>query len=177
MRIRSSKLPLIILVLIVIMIVLTIVLNRLENKPEDYSGMTDEELAVAVQKKVDSMELHALGAMEERDRIEYYLGEFIDALEKSKYEKAYNMLNEKFKQNYFPKLEDFQTYAKTKFPMMFSIEHTNIERNGNTGIGKPEPLKGNLSGFWSRRIDDFHRIVYRISNDILEIASCRDHYE
>ena len=52
-----------------------------------------------------------------------------------------------------------------------------IERNGNTGIGKPEPLKGNLSGFWSRRIDDFHRIVYRISNDILEIASCRDHYE
>ena len=134
MRIRSSKLPLIILVLIVIMIVLTIVLNRLENKPEDYSGMTDEELAVAVQEKVDSMELHALGAMEERDRIEYYLGEFIDALEKSKYEKAYNMLNEKFKQNYFPKLEDFQTYAKTKFPMMFSIEHTNIERNGNTYI-------------------------------------------
>ena len=52
-----------------------------------------------------------------------------------------------------------------------------IERNGNTGIGKPEPLKGNLSGLWSRRIDDFHRIVYRISNDILEIASCRDHYE
>ena len=41
MRIRSSKLPLIILVLIVIMIVLTIVLNRLENKPEDYSGMTN----------------------------------------------------------------------------------------------------------------------------------------
>ncbi len=52
-----------------------------------------------------------------------------------------------------------------------------IERNGNTGIGKPEPLKGNLSGFWSRRIDDFHRIVYRVSSDILEIASCRNHYE
>ena len=65
MRIRSSKLPLIILVLIVIMIVLTIIINRIENKPEDYSGMTDEELATAVQAKVDSMELHALGAMEE----------------------------------------------------------------------------------------------------------------
>ena len=139
MRIRSSKLPLIILVLIVIMIVLTIVLNRLENKPEDYSGMTDEELAVAVQEKVDSMELHALGAMEERDRIEYYLGEFIDALEKSKYEKAYNMLNDKFRQNYFPKLEDFQKYVKTKFPMMFSIEHKNIERNGNTYIQSDFP--------------------------------------
>lgn len=134
MRIRSSKLPLIILVLIVIMIVLTIIINRIENKPEDYSGMTDEELATAVQAKVDSMELHALGAMEERDRIEYYLGQFIDALEKSKYEKAYNMLNENFRKNYFPTLEDFTTYAKTKFPMMFSIEHTNIERNGNTYI-------------------------------------------
>lgn len=37
-----------------------------------------------------------------------------------------------------------------------------IERNGNEGIGKPEPLKGNLSGFWSRRIDDRHRLVYCI---------------
>ena len=37
-----------------------------------------------------------------------------------------------------------------------------IERNGFDGIGKPEPLKGELSGFWSRRIDDCHRLVYRI---------------
>ena len=36
-----------------------------------------------------------------------------------------------------------------------------IDRNGYTGIGKPEPLKGNLSGFWSRRIDEYNRLVYR----------------
>lgn len=52
-----------------------------------------------------------------------------------------------------------------------------IERNGTDGIGKPEPLKGDLSGFWSRRIDDVNRLVYRISGDMLEIASCRGHYE
>lgn len=51
-----------------------------------------------------------------------------------------------------------------------------IERNGNSGIGKPEPLKGDLAGFWSRRIDECNRLVYRISDDILEVASCRDHY-
>ena len=51
-----------------------------------------------------------------------------------------------------------------------------IERNYFTGIGKPEPLKGELSGFWSRRIDDTNRLVYRISNDTLEILSCRSHY-
>lgn len=50
------------------------------------------------------------------------------------------------------------------------------ERNRYTGIGKPEPLKGNLSGFWSRKIDDKNRLVYRIADDKLEIAQCRTHY-
>ncbi|MCQ2550042.1 MAG: Txe/YoeB family addiction module toxin [Lachnospiraceae bacterium] len=44
------------------------------------------------------------------------------------------------------------------------------------GIGKPEPLKENLSGYWSRRIDDSNRLVYSISDDIIEVVSCRDHY-
>lgn len=52
-----------------------------------------------------------------------------------------------------------------------------IERNHFEGIGKPEPLKGDLSGFWSRRIDDVNRIVYRINNGILEILSCKGHYD
>ena len=51
------------------------------------------------------------------------------------------------------------------------------ERTPFTGLGKPEPLKGDLSGFWSRRIDDTHRLVYRISGDTLEILSCRGHYD
>lgn len=52
-----------------------------------------------------------------------------------------------------------------------------IERNGNDGIGKPEPLKGNLSGFYSRRIDESNRIVYRPEKDAIEIIQCRGHYE
>jgi len=44
------------------------------------------------------------------------------------------------------------------------------------GIGKPEPLKGNLSGFWSRRIDEVNRLVYAVQDDELEIISCRYHY-
>lgn len=51
-----------------------------------------------------------------------------------------------------------------------------IERNGNEGIGKPEPLTGNLRGYWSRRIDDCNRIVYRIVDGNLEIAQCGSHY-
>ena len=51
-----------------------------------------------------------------------------------------------------------------------------IDRNGYTGIGNPEPLKGDLSGWWSRRIDDTHRLVYRIRDGRIEIAQCRTHY-
>ena len=52
-----------------------------------------------------------------------------------------------------------------------------IERGAFEGLGKPEPLRGDLSGFWSRRIDEEHRLVYRVSGNVLEILSCRGHYE
>ena len=53
-----------------------------------------------------------------------------------------------------------------------------IKRNGYSGIGKPEPLQGEFSGFWSRRIDGINRLVYRIINsDIIEILSCKGHYD
>jgi toxin YoeB len=46
-----------------------------------------------------------------------------------------------------------------------------------SGIGKPEPLRGNLSGYWSRRIDDTHRLVYRVTDTELVIIACRFHYD
>ena len=52
-----------------------------------------------------------------------------------------------------------------------------ISRNGFEGIGKPEPLKGDFSGFWSRRIDDTNRIVYRLSGESIEIIQCKGHYK
>ena len=51
-----------------------------------------------------------------------------------------------------------------------------ISRNGNTGIGKPEPLTGELSSFWSRRINDKDRLIYRIDGNDICILSCRYHY-
>lgn len=52
-----------------------------------------------------------------------------------------------------------------------------VERGNFDGLGKPEPLRGNLSGYWSRRIDDTNRLVYRIVGDTLEILSCKGHYD
>jgi len=52
-----------------------------------------------------------------------------------------------------------------------------IDRNGYKGIGKPEPLKNDLSGFWSRRINNEHRIVYRIDRESIHILKCKGHYK
>lgn len=51
-----------------------------------------------------------------------------------------------------------------------------IDRNGYEGIGKPEPLTGNRSGYWSRRIDEQNRLVYKIVEGTIRIAQCRTHY-
>ena len=51
-----------------------------------------------------------------------------------------------------------------------------IERHPFTGIGKPEPLKGR-PGEWSRRIDGYHRLIYKIENDAIIVTECGGHYE
>lgn len=75
--------------------------------------------------------------------------------------------------------EDFQYWLKndkkTLKRILLIIQDN--DRNGYIGIGKPEPLKHNLSGYWSRRIDDSNRIVYKIENDIIKIAQCGSHYQ
>ena len=51
-----------------------------------------------------------------------------------------------------------------------------IDRNGYEGIGKPERLSGDLASYWSRRIDDANRIVYRIEDNMIKIVQCGSHY-
>ncbi|CAI4165523.1 ribosome-dependent mRNA interferase toxin YoeB [Alteromonas macleodii] len=53
---------------------------------------------------------------------------------------------------------------------------SDVKRSPFEGIGKPEPLKENLSGFWSRRIDDTNRLVYAVDDTAITVISCRYHY-
>lgn len=74
--------------------------------------------------------------------------------------------------------EDFEFWAtndKQKLKKILALLK-DIERNGYRGIGKPEPLVGDLYGYWSRRIDDANRIVYRIDGGIVKIVQCGSHY-
>jgi toxin YoeB len=74
--------------------------------------------------------------------------------------------------------EDYCYWQKTDTKNLQRIHELikDIQRNKHRGIGKPEPLRYNLAGYWSRRIDSEHRIVYRIENDSILIAQLRYHY-
>lgn len=74
--------------------------------------------------------------------------------------------------------EDFEYWLKQDKKTLKRILDLlkDIDRNGYEGIGKPEPLKGNFSGYYSRRIDDKNRIVYKLEDNRVKIAQCGSHY-
>ena len=74
--------------------------------------------------------------------------------------------------------DDYLYWQKTDKKLLERINALvkDISRSPFAGIGKPEPLKNALSGYWSRRINDEHRIVYKIAEDSMLIAQLRYHY-
>ena len=75
--------------------------------------------------------------------------------------------------------DDYLHWQRTDKKMVKRINDLlrDISRSHHDGIGKPEPLKHALSGFWSRRINDEHRLVYRVEGDTVKVAQARYHYE
>ena len=75
-------------------------------------------------------------------------------------------------------LEDIDFFAKNELKLLKKIVELlkAISKDPFTGIGKPEALKGNLQGYWSRRLNEEHRLVYAVSNNAIVIISCRTHY-
>jgi toxin YoeB len=75
--------------------------------------------------------------------------------------------------------EDISSLRKENVKLPFKVWELvfDIQNTPFTGLGKPEALKENMSGFWSRRIDQKHRLIYRIKDDVLELISCYGHYE
>ncbi len=75
--------------------------------------------------------------------------------------------------------EDYLYWQQTDKTKLRKINELlkDIARHPFEGLGKPEPLKHKYAGFWSRRIDAEHRLIYRVENDAIEIAKCRFHYD
>ena len=75
--------------------------------------------------------------------------------------------------------EDYLYWQKTDKSKLKKINELikDINRNPFDGLGKPEALKHKYAGFWSRRIDHEHRLIYRVVEDEIQIAKCRLHYD
>ncbi len=77
-----------------------------------------------------------------------------------------------------PAWEDYLFWQTTDRKMLKRVNELirHCQRTPYEGIGKPDPLRGNLSGWWSRRIDQEHRLVYRFEDNKIYILQCRKHY-
>ena len=85
--------------------------------------------------EIDDQNRDALVAsLNERQRMQTYFGRYLSYIESGDYESAYNLLYDGFKQNYFPTLKDFETYAQNNYPSNMVVEYTNIERQGTIFI-------------------------------------------
>lgn len=85
--------------------------------------------------EVDDQNRDALVAsLNERQRMQTYFGRYLSYIESGDYESAYNLLYDGFKQNYFPTLKDFETYAQNNYPANMVVEYINIERQGTIFI-------------------------------------------
>ena len=75
-------------------------------------------------------------------------------------------------------LNDLNSFRSGNQKLVFKVLDllTDIQKTPFEGIGKPEPLKHQFSGYWSRRISDEHRLVYKVTDEVIEVISCSGHY-
>lgn len=124
------------LVIIVFILLLTGIYSIFEGKHNNEVEKTEESnVSVVIDseeilKSSEDDEFKKLIEMKERDRIEYYISNFIRDIEEKRYQEAYSVLNNDFKKNYFSTIKHFKEYAETKFTTMMDIKYTNFERNG-----------------------------------------------
>lgn len=128
---KDNKLIIFGLIVVVILAVIAFSTKREDKSNINYQTMDSEEIQIAMEENIDNMIKNELSKLGERDRMEYYVSTFIKDIENKEYEEAYGMLYDQYRDNFFPTLDSFEEYVKSKFPKLCSVEYTNIERNGD----------------------------------------------
>lgn len=119
-----------------IVIFIVVAISFYFGKAEDakIENFSDVVVVEELEKNINQNKSDKLKTMDERERMEFYFGIFLDYIESAEYEKAYNLLYGEFKNNYFPSLESFTKYAQKTFPELAEIKYENIERNGDVYV-------------------------------------------
>lgn len=127
----KKNLRILLLIIAILTIIVLIVLIAINNsKNNKTSEMAEQENSAESEELVENSITSNISKMSEEDRIESYIGEFISLIEEGNYSQAYDKLNGNFKNNYFKTVEDFEKYAKSKYPSNPNIEYSSIERIG-----------------------------------------------
>ena len=108
--------------------------NKVKKEYEEIIAKRNEEIKKITDKKTDvemaETELKEVKKMKEKQRMQYYFSKYITYIEEKNYEKAYNLLYEEYRNNYFPTLEEFEKYVKQKYPDFMSVEYNDMSRQG-----------------------------------------------
>ena len=140
-KINKSKLINFITLILVmlILVVLILLINSIRkysyknNKTVSKNDISEVNVVINNENIINDInenKLKKLQKMGERDRIEYYVSDYIKLLENKDFQKAYNLLNNEFKNNYFSNINLFEKYVNEKFSNLLNVKYTNFERNG-----------------------------------------------
>ena len=130
-KLNKKQIRNLIIVTVIILIILAIVLTIVKNNKSKPSQRSYAEVNTKVQEDKKETVLEKLYDMSEQERMSYYCGQFFKLIDFQKYEEAYNLLYDEYKENYFPTLTSFEKYCKNYFPDDMSISYENIERLGD----------------------------------------------
>ncbi len=122
-----------IIILIIVAISLNIKINKEKRKNKDYNVVITNEIQNQINE--NAMKANLLNDSPQ-ERMKTYCGQFLGMIEDEKYDEAYSLLNENFKENYFPTQEDFEKYVKEKYPSFIKIDYEDTDRKGEVYLIK-----------------------------------------
>lgn len=128
---ERRKMLILLVIIVLILLVVTIVAVIITKKNNDEKNGTAEFINNKIEEINNNEDLKKLYSMSEQERITFYCAEFFKLIDNKKYEEAYEILYDVYKENYFPTLSSFREYIKTYFPDDFSLDYTNFERLGD----------------------------------------------
>lgn len=128
---KNKKVILVLMIILVIVaIAISVIITNMKKQPITNNAASSNEVHMKTDEQINAEEIEELKSMTEKERIRFYVSKYISYIETNEYEKAYALLNDDFKANYFPTVQDFKNYTKNKYPDIITMNNSSIQREG-----------------------------------------------
>ena len=173
LEVKLEKIDIILIIIILVLIAVNLMIYYIEVREPQYMMQQIESTTTSENKEKKKEEtetveipktqeeiIKKLATLGERDRMEYYCGQYFKHLEKKEYEEAYKLLYPEFKEKYFPTLEEYEVYVQNFYPTKFALIYDDITRQGDIYVLKLKIL--DILG--SKEDEKAQRIVIKENN-------------